>query len=90
MLNTTTNSLVDVIPVGAGPNGIAYNPNDDKVYVTNSISGTISVINGSSNTVTTITVGKTPIGIIYNPVSNSVYVANSGSNIVTVIRENNP
>ena len=91
VLNTTTNSLVGIIPVGAGPNGIAYNPTDGKVYVANSLSGTISVISGFSNTVVkTITVGKTPIGLSYNPENNSIYVANSDSNTVTVISENNP
>ena len=46
ILNTTTNSVVGTIPVGAGPNGIAYNQDNGKVYVANSVSSTISVING--------------------------------------------
>ena len=57
-----------------------------KVYVTNDGSGTVSVINGATSTVTTtITVVFGPRGVAVNPLAGQVYVANSGSNTVSVI-----
>src|SRR5437899_4864191 len=56
------------------------------VYVANSGSDTVSVINGLTNNVAiSIPAGKNPIGISVNPSSHMVYVANSGSNTVSVI-----
>ena len=46
----------------------------------------VSVINGSTNSVlTTIPVGNSPRGISVNPSTNMVYVANFNDNNVTVI-----
>jgi len=57
-----------------------------KVHVTNDGSGTVSVINGATSTVTTtITVVFGPRGVAVNPLAGQVYVANSGSNTVSVI-----
>jgi DNA-binding beta-propeller fold protein YncE len=38
------NTIVDTITVGIAPWGIVYNPNNSKMYVTNEIDGTVSVI----------------------------------------------
>ena len=47
---------------------------------------TLSVINGSNNTVTaTIAVGGLPWGVAVNPQTNTVYVANGTSNTLSVI-----
>src|ERR1700687_5240519 len=40
-----------VIAVGAAPSGLAVNPRRNEVYVVNSGSGTVSVINAETNTV---------------------------------------
>jgi YVTN family beta-propeller protein len=47
------NQLVATIPVGVGPFGIAVSPDNDFVYVANSMAQTVSVINTSTNTVVT-------------------------------------
>ena len=52
-----------------------------KVYVTNILSNTVSVISAATNTVaSTIAVGTTPTGITLSAAGDLVYVANAGSN----------
>jgi YVTN family beta-propeller protein len=82
--NITSNQLglrVDTYPVG-----IAVNPVTRKIYVTNELSNSLSVISSSSNNVEdTITVGNFPYGVAVNPFDSRVYVANRGSYTVSVI-----
>ena len=56
------------------------------MYVVNGLSDTVSVIDGSTNTVVaTIPVGKTPSGIAFNPDNGNVYVTNKVNHTVSVI-----
>ena len=78
--------MVDTINVGNDPQGIAYNPNNHDMYVTNINDNTVSLIDSSTNTmVSTINVGVDPFGVTYNSNNNDVYVTNSHSNTVSVI-----
>src|SRR5262249_8589473 len=57
------NVKVAEIPVGAEPQCVAITPNGAKVYVTNMVSGTVSVINALTGQVTrVILVGTEPFG----------------------------
>ncbi|MGB1559881.1 MAG: cytochrome D1 domain-containing protein [Sinimarinibacterium flocculans] len=68
--------LVTVTPAQADPQG-RY-----KVYVTNEIDGTLSVIDGRSLEVTeTVELGKRPRGVRLSPDGRRLYVALSGSPI---------
>jgi YVTN family beta-propeller protein len=72
--------------VGTLPEGVAVTPDGSKVYVTNEISNTVSVISTATNTVTaTIRVGSGPFGVAVSPDGSKVYVANLGSGTVLVI-----
>ena len=72
--------------VGTRPLGVAVNPVTNTVYVTNEGDGTVSVISGSTGTVTgTIPVGTGPRGVAVNTVTNTAYVANFFDNTVSVI-----
>jgi YVTN family beta-propeller protein len=72
--------------VGLAPWGIAVNPSGTSVYVANSGSDSVSVIDTASNTVTSIvSVGKTPYGVAVNPTGSRVYVTNYQGNNVSVI-----
>jgi YVTN family beta-propeller protein len=74
------------IKVGLEPTSIAFNPNTDRVYVSNYGSDTISVIDGGTNSVVgNITVGHQPNSIFVNTITNKLYVVNSGSDTVSVI-----
>jgi YVTN family beta-propeller protein len=74
------------IDVGNSPVGIVYNPDGDSIYVANSGSDTVSVINGVTNNLTaTILVGSKPTALAYDSYHHLLYVTNSGSNSVYVI-----
>jgi YVTN family beta-propeller protein len=93
VIDTFSNSVVATIPVGTLPWGVAIDAVDNLIYVTNYGSGTVSIIDGFTNslcvptrcTLNTITVGSNPEGIALNLVLSQAYVANSGSNTVSVI-----
>jgi autotransporter-associated beta strand protein/YVTN family beta-propeller protein len=90
VINTATNKLVLSIPLPTGstsPAGVAITPNGQYVYVANmnnqngSTTGTVSVIQTSTNTVLApIPVGNSPIGVAITPDGKFVYVANSNLN----------
>lgn len=66
VINTVTDTVVEIIDVGSDPRQIALDPNANRAYVSNYGSGTVSVIDTTSNTVIeTITVGPNPIGIAF-------------------------
>jgi YVTN family beta-propeller protein len=72
------------IPVGSDPFGVAVNPSNGLVYVTNSGSGNVSVLDGlDAAPIGSVPVGADPVGVAYDPVDNAVFVADSGSNEVT-------
>jgi YVTN family beta-propeller protein len=74
------------IPVGIRPGGITYDPSNDRIYVANIWSSTVSVINGSTNSVIdNILVGRYPLWPVYVPSNNQIYVTNAGSNDTYVI-----
>ena len=74
------------IHVGANPVGIGYNHNSGNIYVANSGSHSISVINWETNRVeSTILVGRIPYAVAYNPIIDHIYVTNLGENSVSVI-----
>ena len=78
--------VIGTIPVETSPIGVAYNAKNGDMYVTNFDSGTVSVIDSSTNTVTkTIPVGTLPRGVAYNGKNGDMYVANEGSGTVSVI-----
>ncbi|HEX5977271.1 MAG TPA: hypothetical protein VFY68_08345, partial [Nitrososphaeraceae archaeon] len=74
------------IPVGEFPQALIFNPSNNYTYVSNRDSGTVSVIDSTSNSVIkNITVGSSPGQLLFNPTNNNIYVANAISNTVSVI-----
>jgi len=66
--------------------GDPLKPNTNKIYVANFVSDTVSVIDGSTNTIeVNIDVGNEPFELAFNPNTNMVYVTNQGSNTISVI-----
>ena len=79
---------IATIPVGSVPIGVAVNATSNQIYVANSGSNNVSVIDGTSNSVVaTITDPNAvaPVAVAVNATTNTIYVANSKSNNVTVI-----
>ena len=71
---------------GIWPVGVAYDSSNGYLYVTNSFSDSVSVINGANNTVIgNITVGSWPSGVVYDPSNGYLYVTNYASGTVSII-----
>lgn len=86
MIDIPTSLLVNTIPVGSGPWGVAVSPDQTQVYVSNNHGNNVSVINTASSTVvTTIPVQMSPFGVAFTPDGSAAYVVNGSSNSVSVI-----
>ena len=106
VIDTTTNKVIDTNPntpdeidpirVGDGPTGIAYDPVNKRMYVTNGARVSVSVIDTTTNKVVDtnpntpdeidpIKVGNLPLGIAYDNQSKKIYVTNRGDGTVSVI-----
>ncbi|MGD0477195.1 MAG: right-handed parallel beta-helix repeat-containing protein, partial [Nitrososphaerales archaeon] len=74
--------------VGSAPTGLAVNPTTNLVYVANSGDGTVTVIDGATNTVDPVTpaipVGYNPTGVAVDPATNLVYVANNDGTVSVI------
>jgi YVTN family beta-propeller protein len=78
------------VTVGKNPTQVTYDPKNGDVYVANSNSSSVSVINGASNTVTkTISVGADPIGSVYDSFNGNVYIVSQKTAQVTVLSNSN-
>ena len=83
-------SVTEVIPVGEFPQALEFNPSNNNIYVANRDSGTVSVIDSTTNSVIkNITVGSSPGSLLFNPSNNKTYVANAISNTISVIDSTN-
>lgn len=81
------NTKVAVIEVGDEPRTVAISPDKQWAYVTNQGSGTVSVINLTTNQKEKdVPVGIEPYGIALTPDGTRGYVANSASNTVSVMQ----
>ena len=74
------------IPVGLEPRCVAVSPNDREAYVTNGISGTVSVVSlRRLQVVETIPVGTEPRGCALTPNGQLLYVANHTEGTVSIV-----
>jgi YVTN family beta-propeller protein len=74
------------IPVGARPTGVAVTPDGAKVYVSNNLDNSVSVIDSGTNLVSaTVSAGLAPAGLAVSPDNSRVYVVNKLDNTVSVI-----
>src|SRR5262249_62355070 len=74
------------IPVGEEPRCVAVHPSDRAAYVTNAISGTISVVNlNQRRVVAELDVGTEPRGCALTADGSFLYVANHTEGTVSII-----
>jgi YVTN family beta-propeller protein len=66
---------------------VAFNHENNHIYVANSISNTVTIIDASTFDVLNpgLAAGIYPWGVAVNPTTNRIYVTNSGDNTVSVI-----
>ncbi|MEO0097326.1 MAG: YncE family protein [candidate division WOR-3 bacterium] len=77
-VETSVNLLLD-------PQTACYNPNNNKIYVSNYSSNRVSIIQLPNHNVSSVVVGTGPKGLAYSSSNNMIYVANSGSNNISII-----
>ena len=76
----------DGIRVERQPMGLAVNSLTNNIYVANSGSNTVSLLDGENDKlIANLTVGSNPFSVAVNPVTDLVYVANNGDNTTSVI-----
>jgi YVTN family beta-propeller protein len=89
-LNATTGIPTNEVLIGDGPAGMALDPSNGYLYVTNAYSDNVSVINGTTGeSVTSIPVGGSPEGIAYDTQDGYIYVANYYGNVSVIDGANN-
>ena len=89
VINGSTDKIIQNVPVGFGPAGIAVNPVTNRIYTANGGSNTVSVVDGTTNsTVASIPVGQRPLGVAVDVVLNRIYALNVNENSVSVIDGN--
>jgi len=78
--------VVTSITVGKDPHGVAYNGDDNLIYVANYGDDTVSVINGETYSVTKVITGVVGAnGVAYDSDHGLVYVTNQSIDALTVI-----
>jgi YVTN family beta-propeller protein len=78
--------VIATIKVGKWPIYLAADEKTNRIYVSNQFDGTVSVIDGDTNTVAaTVKVGSYPNGIAVNPRTNTIYVANLKGGSLSII-----
>ena len=85
----TQDQYIGNTTVQSEPVGIAFDPYNNYIYVTNCVSSTVSVINPSNVVIKNISVQSEPAGIAFDPYNNYIYVTNYGSATVSVINQSN-
>lgn len=86
VFDATTNTVSGTIPVGAYPTAIALDSETHELYVSNSLSDSISVIDGRTNAVShVIPVGDSPQAVTVDAGRDAVYVAHTGSGGLAVV-----
>ena len=71
--------------VGTNPQNLAVNPVENKIYVANSGSNEITLIDGATNQTFSIPVGANPQAVAVNPVTGIAYVPDNFGNSITII-----
>src|ERR1700721_1433278 len=88
VISTTSDMVVQTIPVANSPFGVAVTPNGKFAYVS-SQSGVLTVIDTATNSVAqTFLIGGAPFGLAFSPDGTKLYVTNPGYARVTVVDPN--
>lgn len=86
-------NIAATIPVGVRPIGIAFNPTNVCVYVTNLVSNTMSVIDAERlieiRSSSPLRTGRNPIGVGIQLVNGNIYCTNSADDTVSLFNNTN-
>lgn len=88
VIDISTDKVVATIPVGSNPMGVAISPDGTRVYVTNQLSATVSVINALTNKVIatySMPQFSEPSDILISPDGKTLYVADYNIGTISVV-----
>jgi YVTN family beta-propeller protein len=77
--------VVTVVPVGVSPRGVAVDSTNNRIYVANHTSGSVSVIDGTTHAASQIAGVPGANGIAYDGTNGRVYVTNRENGSLTII-----
>jgi YVTN family beta-propeller protein len=74
VIDGKSDSVIANVAVGVCPAAVGLNPVTNKIYTANYGDGTVTAIDGISNTTETVSLGTSPGALAVNPVTNKIYV----------------
>jgi YVTN family beta-propeller protein len=84
-ISLATRSLVDTVPVGSAPTGVAFSPDGATAYVTNQLSGTLGVVDVATDSeVAEIPIDANPFVTLPSPDGSKVVVTGNDDRIFFV------
>lgn len=83
-LNDPANPGSSYIPAGLGSDGIAFDPYNNVVYVSNKFSNDVTGYNLSTHSSITFSVGQYPSSVLFDSDNGYLYVTNTESNNLTL------
>jgi len=84
-IDTTTDQVVATIPVGTVPSAMIAGQADTRLFISNFVDGTVSVIRMADNTLEyTIPVGNSPTNLAATPDGNYVFVHTNNRSISVI------
>ena len=86
VINARTYAVAARIPTGAGHHEIAFSGDSLFAFVTNSMQGTLSVIDTQKlKKIKDLSMGKHPIAVQFSSLGQAAYVASEGDGTITVV-----
>jgi YVTN family beta-propeller protein len=80
------NSIVANVGLGSIPEGVAYDPVSNDLYIADELNNAVEVVSATDDTeVANLPVGSEPVGVAYDGANGDIVVTNYGSANVTFI-----
>lgn len=85
LMNTGNNAFIRTVGVGKGPSGVYFNPYDQDIYVVNSQSNNLTVLDGAGTAIGSIPVANTPEFMAIDSNTGVMAVSNPVAGTVTFV-----
>ncbi len=81
----TPPSVVQTLTVGTAPVGVAFDRGGDRIFVTNSQDGTVSIVDRTLPEVVPVAIGTLPSGVAVSPSGDRLYVTDFDNSTLNVV-----
>lgn len=88
VIDTINSKVIDKVAIGTFPNNVVVNPHTHRIYVTNNLNDSITIIEPLFHETTELKVGAGPTDIAVNPKTSIAYITNQPTNSITMVDEN--